>query len=67
MNTTMIPTVIIFPNSKTGFISPEISDRNATPVVRTAKKQGINIWLNVSITKRSSRSSFFSSTNLSIT
>ena len=43
MNTTMIPTVIIFPNSKTGFISPEISDRNATPVVRTAKKHGINL------------------------
>ena len=53
MNTTMIPTVIIFPNSKTGLMSPEISDRNATPVVRTAKKQGINIWLNVSLTKRS--------------
>ena len=42
-NTTKIPTVIIFPNSRTGFMSPEISDRNATPVVKTANKQGINI------------------------
>ena len=42
-NTTKIPTVIIFPNSRTGFMSPEISDKNATPVVKTANKQGINI------------------------
>ena len=43
IKTTTIPTAIIFPNSITGFISPEISERNAMPVVRTAKKQGINI------------------------
>jgi hypothetical protein len=40
-----IPNAIIFPNSITGFRSPNNNDRNAIAVVRAAKKQGRNIWL----------------------
>ena len=38
-----IPNAIIFPNSITGFNSPNNNDKNATAVVKAAKKQGRNI------------------------
>ena len=38
-----IPNAIIFPNSITGFNSPNVKDKNATAVVSAAKKQGANI------------------------
>ncbi len=43
-----IPTDIIFPNSITGFNSPESKDMKAIPVVNAAKKHGAMICLNVS-------------------
>ena len=43
MNAIDIPKAIIFPNSMTGFKSPNNSDKNATAVVSAAKKQGKNI------------------------
>ena len=44
-----IPNAIIFPNSITGFNSPKSNDKNATAVVRAAKKQGKNICSTASI------------------
>ena len=38
-----IPNAIIFPNSITGFNSPNNKDKNATAVVKAANKQGRNI------------------------
>ena len=43
MKAIVIPNAIIFPNSITGFRSPNKRDRNAIAVVRAAKKQGRNI------------------------
>ncbi len=43
INAIEIPNAIILPNSITGFISPKVSDKNATAVVKAAKKHGANI------------------------
>ncbi len=41
-----IPTAIIFPNSITGFKSPNVKDKKAIAVVNAANRQGIKILLN---------------------
>ena len=38
-----IPTDIIFPNSMTGLMSPNIKERKAMAVVNAAKKHGLSI------------------------
>ena len=43
INAKIIPTVIIFPNSITGFMSPRINERKAIAVVNVANKHGISI------------------------
>ena len=43
INAINIPNAIIFPNSITGFSSPNVKERNATAVVSAAKKHGANI------------------------
>ena len=47
INAKIIPTDIIFPNSITGLMSPNINERKAIAVVKAANKQGITIWFKV--------------------